>query len=266
MSPRTRLLQLVILRVVIPIAAAGGVIYLVYDAFGNRSPFGGFSSTIIVGAGTVSGVVAVTTFGSALYTTYRRRQLDTRLTELQDAAEGTVTDSDERFQSVAVETRRLLEYKTLQRNEAESELARYLPSNPRRAKRLVNHERLYAQIAEDRHVYGGRPNLSRLHLAKWVLILEYWPRLGAALTHHPENMEHLERATSLHELAAALSDAGLKGTAASDALLRVLQSGEPLAPVLGRLVRFEAAPPEPDSSEAAELVASGNRQLPVDPG
>lgn len=140
---------------------------------------------------------------------------------------------------VAAEELRLVEYKT-KRDEAEKELAPYLPANPRAAKRLMNHERLYVQIAEDRDVFGGDPDLTYRHLAKWVLITEHWPRLGAALTRNPDEIEALESCTDIETLQQKLSlvDSNCKAT---DELLKVLSKAVPLAPVLGRLVRFESS-------------------------
>jgi hypothetical protein len=135
--------------------------------------------------------------------------------------------------------RRLIEY-SANRSEAERWLAPYLPANPRRAKRLINHERLYATIAEDRGVFGGDPELTHRHLAKWVLLVEHWPRLGAALVRGPVHIEALERATDVDELQAALT-ATVPGVYASTDLLQVLRDGISLAPVLPRLVRFEPA-------------------------
>jgi hypothetical protein len=137
----------------------------------------------------------------------------------------------------AAEYLRLMEYKT-KRDEAEYELRPYLPANPRGAKRLINHERLYVQIAEDRNIFGGSPELTYRHLAKWVLIIEHWPRLGAALTRNPSVMKTLENCTKVEDLQKELKliDPNMLAT---DEMLSVLSKGVPLSPILSRLVRFE---------------------------
>lgn len=138
--------------------------------------------------------------------------------------------------------RRLIEYRA-NRSEAELWLAPYLSANPRMAKRLINHERLYTTIAEDRGVFGGDPELTHRHLAKWVLIVEHWPRLGAALVRSPGHIDALERAVDVDGLQEILV-ATVPGVYASTDLVQVLRDGIPLAPVLPRLVRFEPAPLE----------------------
>jgi len=149
---------------------------------------------------------------------------------------------------------RLKEY-SARREEAEQELMSFLPVNPRRAKRLVNHERLYALIAEDRGIFGGDPELTHRHLAKWVLIVEGWPRLGAALTRNPDGIAALERSGTLSELQAAI-DTMVPMVRASDELLQVLHESVPLSPVLARLVRFESAPSAGSDGSGPGLVAS----------
>ncbi len=128
-----------------------------------------------------------------------------------------------------------------QSNEAENELVKYLPSNPRRAKQLINHQRLYARIAEDRKVFGGKPELTHHHLAKWVLIVEEWPRLGAVLTHDPSKMSALEESSTLDGLQKSI-DNSAPGIRATDELLQILHNEITISPILARLVRFEAAP------------------------
>ena len=139
--------------------------------------------------------------------------------------------------SLSAEDLRLKEYRT-KRDEAEAELGRYLPANPRGAKRLINHERLYGQIAEDRHIFGGEPELTHRHLVKWVLIVEHWPRLAAALTLCPDEIRTLEDCADIQSLQEKLNSFDVNIRATSE-LLEVLSKAVPLSPILGRLVRFE---------------------------
>jgi hypothetical protein len=159
----------------------------------------------------------------------KRRRLEERVDMVSDADRDDISD----------ELWRLREF-TARRHEAEEELARYLPANPRQAKRLINHLRLFALIAEDRGIFGGEPELTHRHLAKWTLISEHWSGLAAILTLNPAAMQGLERAASSADLAIALDGLGC-AVPVTDELFAVLHSGTMLAPVLERLVRFEPA-------------------------
>jgi hypothetical protein len=169
----------------------------------------------------------------------RRRSLEARISGDDDLSSEAPESSElaEARSRLAAEDLRLKEYKT-KRDEAEDELRPYLPANPRGAKRLINHERLYVQIAEDRNIFGGDPELTYRHLAKWVLIVEHWPRLGAALTREPDKIEILENCASVEALQEELKliDPNIRAT---DQMLRVFSKAIPLSPILGRLVRFE---------------------------
>jgi len=205
------------------------------------------------------GILAATavTWVSAATSRARRRRLANRIED-----EWRDEDTSSAAAQLTTEEVRLKEY-SARREEAEHELISHLPLNPRRAKRLVNHERLYALIAEDRGIFGGEPGLTHRHLAKWVLIVEGWPRLGAALTRDPAAMAALERSETASELQAAL-DTIVQGVRASDELLQVVHEGVPLWPVLARLVRFESAPS--DASDTSALAGrSIAASLPVPP-
>lgn len=125
------------------------------------------------------------------------------------------------------------------REEAEAEVRRYLPTNPRTAKRMVNHVSLTMAIAEQRGLFRD-PNLTQQHLGKWIGLSEQWPALGAALTAAPERIADLEKATSLAELQEILDNIA-PGTMASDEMRRRLREGAPLNGILDKLVRFEAS-------------------------
>ena len=76
------------------------------------------------------------------------------------------------------------------RKDAEEEVRRFLPTNPRTAKRMVNHVSLAMAIAEERRLFDD-PVITQQHLAKWIGISEQWPELGAVLTTSPEHMGEL---------------------------------------------------------------------------
>lgn len=151
----------------------------------------------------------------------------------------------------STEARRLREYDESSRETAENEFTAYLPPNLRFAKRLINHQRLYWLIGKYRNIFGGEPELTHRHLVKWVLIIENWPRLGAALTNHPAMITDLEHASDVAQLKEALARVA-PGVKAGGELLEVLRHEPSLSPVLARLVRFEssATPRRPVSPEA----------------
>ena len=213
-------------------------------------------------AGTVIGWV---------YIPIRRRRLANRITNLQLQVGDTnlkiskaspemvqqVLEALDFRERVSAEDLRVADYDK-QRDQAEKEIAVYLPDNPRRAKRLINHERLYARIAEDRGVFGGTPELTHRHLAKWVLIIEAWPRLGAALARDPAQIDTLELTSDIQELQSGLASIGIQAT---EQLFNILHEGVRLSPVLQRLVRFDtAAPGSPEKTVYNDSLSSSEER------
>lgn len=123
------------------------------------------------------------------------------------------------------------------RSDAEEEVRRFLPTNPRTAKRMVNHVSLAMAIAEERRLFDD-PEITQQHLAKWIGISEQWPGLGAVLTTAPERMAELEETMSLTSLQQLLDDLA-PGTLASKEMLNRLGDDHPLGEMLDRLVRYE---------------------------
>ena len=208
-------------------------------AFGRSKPV--VSSTVLLYSAIGLALAIVSSLVPVIWSRVRRRFLEVRLNGVKitffekGAAQPPKHAKD--LDKFTAEDLRLAEY-TTKRDEAERELGPYLPANPRGAKRLINHERLYVQMAEDRGIFGGDPELTYRHLAKWVLIIVHWPRLGAALTRDPDKIEALESCTDIETLQQRLSLVN-PNTRATDELLRVLSKAVPLSPILGRLVRFE---------------------------
>jgi hypothetical protein len=187
--------------------------------------------TLAIYGGIGAAVITLGSLISWIWSRTRRSTLEARI-RLDEPPE-TLKDSAK----LAAEDLRLKEYRTV-RDEAEKEISPYLPANPRGAKRLINHERLYSQIAEDRQIFGGQPELTYRHLAKWVLIIEHWPRLGAALTRDPDKIGSLENCDNVKSLQDELNLIDTK-IRATDELVSVLHEAVALSPILGRLVRFE---------------------------
>lgn len=191
----------------------------------------------------VAGVSAAITLGAggSAFLTYRsarnRRKYRSRISGLVGASPAAVQEAKPEELVVA---RYIVD-----RDAAERRLAPYLPANPRRAKRLINHERLYRQIGENCRIFGGAPNLTYDHMARWALIVEEWPRLAAALTRDPKIIEELERAVDTGRLQEKLN-AQVPGVRATAELFDLLcGEGVRLSPVLARLVRFEPCSPSP---------------------
>ncbi|GAB1514023.1 hypothetical protein JCM33774_60650 [Actinophytocola sp. KF-1] len=74
-------------------------------------------------------------------------------------------------------------------------------------------------------VFRGTPELTSQHLVTWALIVEQWPRLGAALVCAPEAIEGLEQAEPRRQTPGRARSR--LGTRTSDVLLRILRDGVP---------------------------------------
>ena len=66
------------------------------------------------------------------------------------------------------------------------------PALPREAKRSFNHAQLMTEIARARHMFGGVPELTPAHLAKWLVLREQWPAIARAAARDPELLMELE--------------------------------------------------------------------------
>ncbi|OXM66301.1 hypothetical protein [Amycolatopsis vastitatis] len=162
----------------------------------------------------------------------------------QTAADAVLTETepatDTEVSSVDFDARLDYRYRRA-REEVEVEMRQYLlslPTNPRTAKRMVNHLSLAMAIAEQRGLFQNT-DITRQHLGKWVQFSEQWPALGAVLTAHPECMVHLENAPTQDEVQVIL-DKWAPGTIASDDMVRQIRSDVRLSEVLDRLVRYDA--------------------------
>jgi hypothetical protein len=68
------------------------------------------------------------------------------------------------------------------------------PALPREAKRSFNHAQLLTEIARARHMFGGSPELTPAHLAKWLLLREQFPATARAIAREPKVLKELESA------------------------------------------------------------------------
>jgi hypothetical protein len=225
--------------------SAAGLVAAILVTLFTTHPSGGASSPLIILA-TAAGIgVGLISLAATILDLRRQRRRDAYRSRIGDIISNIDVDPEDASSVAAFDPEevRVANY-VRQRDAAERELAPYLSANPRRAKRLINHERLYARISEQRSIFGGDPELSYDHLDKWVLIVEDWPRLGAALTRDPEIIVQLETAQGIAFLQTAL-DAAIPGVKASEPLLKVIAKAPKLSPVLARLVRFEPAQKPP---------------------
>ena len=144
-----------------------------------------------------------------------------------------------------------LENESELQKEAQEEVIDFLPPLPRNAKRLLNRLRFLLFIAYAGRMFGGKPELTPKHVAKWAVLSERWPELAQVLSESPKEMKRLEEKTKVpadffivvKEMAALYQD---------DAeLLNFANSGVQLGNVLSRLVHFDSATDLPMLSTTA---------------
>jgi hypothetical protein len=76
--------------------------------------------------------------------------------------------------------------------EVEEYIGKNPPALPREAKRSFNHAQLLTEIARARQMFGGTPELTPEHLAKWLVVREQWPALSREIAVSPERLTALE--------------------------------------------------------------------------
>lgn len=144
----------------------------------------------------------------------------------------------------ALTVRQFLEWVTRDstlRQEAESEMLRFLPSEPRGAKRMVNYLRLLLVISLERGMLGETSSLSAAHLGKWAVLLGRWPELSWAVRTDPTLMKRLEDATdNLEDLQAVVGTVSPQ-VVASISLAAFLKSEPKLQDVVEPLSYFRPA-------------------------
>jgi uncharacterized membrane protein YuzA (DUF378 family) len=162
---------------------------------------------------TVAGLSAVVTVASSIVVRWmleRRRQASQRIDkeikarvtdegdvqslkaavlESEAAREGGVGLASHRFE-------RFITDDSILREQAESEILKFLPRVPRSAKRLANHLRLLLVVASERKMLGGVPPLESAHLGKWIVLLERWPEVGWAVRANPALLADMEKRAS----------------------------------------------------------------------
>jgi hypothetical protein len=111
--------------------------------------------------------------------------------------------------------------------EVETFISENPPTLPREAKRSFNHAQLLTEIARARHMFGGTPELTPAHLAKWLVLREQWPALGRSIVVDPERL-------------AALEGSARDGDISPEAW-ELLSRGPRLSEVIVRLVYFQPA-------------------------
>ena len=101
------------------------------------------------------------------------------------------------------------------------------PVLPREAKRSFNHAQLLTEIARAREMFGGEPELTPAHLAKWLVLREQWPALGREIAVEPERLTDLESRNG--------------GPEVPPEVYELLRRGPRLSAVIERLVYFQPA-------------------------
>jgi hypothetical protein len=244
---------------VVSLVAASVGIVLAFSRSENSSAVSSSSSTIA----TVFGLVTViVTFVAVLVTairwirSYRSREARRRIDQkIREKADNVASSADkltaEVLRSEAVKGRETLVRQRVQRyltdesvlrEEAESEILKFLPPLPRSAKRMLNHLRVLLTIAVGRDMLGGSPPLEPSHLGKWVVLNERWPELARGLKARPEKLRDFERVTTIEELEESLARLALESEPSAD-LLRFLNVSPRLAEQVERLVYLEPMRP-----------------------
>ncbi|MCL8015909.1 P-loop NTPase fold protein [Streptomyces sp. AS02] len=110
--------------------------------------------------------------------------------------EAVAAEAGSRFPWVSLEQMRLrldrimLEHPTME--QAQQELMRFLPNNPRAAKRTMTQLRITVVIAFGRGLLSDNSPLTAAHLAKWVAFNERWPMVADTLRRTPEQLAQWE--------------------------------------------------------------------------
>ncbi len=216
------------------------------------SPWG---TTILI---TVGIVIAFFPFIPLLVSAKRRRRIAGELSDLRRGE----ADNGGRHR---VELRRLDQFQAFAQRttEIEQALSAYMPNNMRQAKRLSNHLRLTALIAYQRGLFEPGSLIDIRHVAKWAVLCERWPRLGATLTATPDRLAVLESATNVETLRAQLTEVRLTIEHVDD-LFAILRESPALSPVIVGLVRFERVGRRPAWTDTADWL-QGSSEHPVAP-
>jgi hypothetical protein len=70
----------------------------------------------------------------------------------------------------------------------ETYIVKHPPALPREAKRSFNHAQLMTEIARSRRMFGGDPELTPAHLAKWLVLREQCPAVARKIAREPEQL------------------------------------------------------------------------------
>jgi KAP family P-loop domain len=119
----------------------------------------------------------------------------------------------------------------------EDVIMQFPASLPRGAKRMLNHARLLTQIARNRRLFGGDPDLTPEHLGVWIVLSERWPTFARRVVLEPAYLGYLQELAPDPERFIPLTK-DLSETERS-ALARLLCLKPGLGGVATRLVHFE---------------------------
>ena len=197
------------------------------------------------------GIVASVAWGLVPLLLNRRRQRSQRIDE-EIKSRAADTDSVESLKAAVLDSEaarqggrglagqrfeRFVADDSILRQQAESEILKFLPSVPRSAKRLANHLRLLLVVASERKMLGGEPPLEATHLGKWAVLLERWPELGFAIRTNPALLANMEKMARTDPQALIEQIRTFSSTAADLADYTEFFKSEPtLAAVLLRLI------------------------------
>jgi hypothetical protein len=120
-------------------------------------------------------------------------------------------------------------------------ILKYPPDLPRSAKRMLNHARLLTQIAREREIFGGDPDLTPEHLGEWIVLAERWPQIARRVSTNAVLLAALESADDRAAVETILHRHDLPVPAVLEDLIDLLDCDPRLSDVVARLVHFEPA-------------------------
>ncbi|MBI3404884.1 MAG: hypothetical protein HY046_05455 [Acidobacteria bacterium] len=130
------------------------------------------------------------------------------------------------------------------RQEAESEVLKYIQPLPRNAKRMLNRLRFLLHLAAEKKLFVSPSDLSPKHLGKWAAIRECWPELARELVEDPRRLAGIESAAANTTVVGDFQKVFEKivpGHSASEQMLECFRAEPKLTLIFESLIHFEPA-------------------------
>ena len=192
-----------------------------------------------------------------LIQTAMRKALASQPTQ-QEFERQVLESTDDKYKELALDELQTFRFdNTSQLRLVKEVLVRYPPALPRSAKRMLNQARLLTQIARDRRIFGGSPELTPRHLGEWIVLTAALAATRCTDRGCPEtDGKILESITEAAKLKPLLDDLGLACPDPADDLLDLLCRPPTLSGVISRLAHFQ-----PTLAEESHSTVPGPRDL-----